>query len=120
MNVLVIDDEATIREAVSDILEIANIRVLSAADGREGVELFRSCRSEIGVVILDMQMPGMNGEETFQVLRHIDPNVKIIFSSGYDESRTVQLLGKEVPVTFLQKPYNMHVLIDQVQLSLMQ
>ena len=114
MNVLVIDDEATIREAVSDILEIANIRVLSAADGREGVELFRNCRSEIGVIILDMQMPGMNGEETFQVLRHIDPNVKIIFSSGYTEIILPNLVN-QTRVAFLQKPYDIDGLVNKVQ-----
>lgn len=87
---LVIDDEEAVREAVVDILEMIGVDVLEAANGQIGVDLYTAHRDKIGAVLLDMQMPIMNGEETFHALRAFDPNIKVIVSSGYSETETMQ------------------------------
>ena len=112
---LVIDDEKTVREAVSDILELIQIGVIEARNGVEGVEQFRAHRPNIAAILLDMQMPVMNGEETFGHLRQIDPDAPIIVSSGYSEAETMQHFVGQGLVHFLQKPYDIDQLISTVE-----
>ncbi|HXW01551.1 MAG TPA: response regulator [Anaerolineae bacterium] len=113
--VLVIDDEEAVREAVSDILEFEGIRVLTAVDGMVGIELFKAHHQEVCLVLLDLSMPGLNGADTFQALRQIDPAVRVVLSSGYDEAEaTRQFVGQGL-VGFLQKPYNMRHLVKKVK-----
>ncbi|MFN8489562.1 MAG: response regulator [Caldilineaceae bacterium] len=112
--VLVIDDEAAIREAVVDILEMSQLESIAAASGAVGIEAFRQYVDQIGVVLLDMKMPGLSGEETYAALRQIDPHVKVILSSGYHESEVAKNFTKQGLVTFLQKPYNFDVLLQEI------
>lgn len=113
--VLIIDDEEAVREAVSDILEFVGIGVLTAVDGVSGIDLFRAHQHEIDLVLLDLSMPGLNGADTFQELRKIDPTVKVILSSGFDEAEvTRQFVGQGL-AGFLQKPYNMKDLVVKVR-----
>lgn len=112
--VLVIDDEQPVREAVADILEVEGISVLSAANGLEGLTLFQAKQTEIALVLLDMQMPIMNGEQTLKALRQINPRVKIILSSGYSENDLISRIGDDELTTFLQKPYQIDKLIAKI------
>lgn len=112
---LVIDDEATVREAVADILDIVGIKVIEARNGKEGLAKFREFRPKINAILLDMQMPIMNGEETFHHLRRIDPQTRIIISSGYSEAQTMQHFVGQGLVSFLQKPYDLDQLISTVE-----
>lgn len=119
--VLIIDDEELIREAVVDILDLVEIKTYAAASGNEGVELYQANRQDIGLVILDMQMPQMSGEETYEKLRNLDPDVKVIFSSGYGEDVSSGVLngsGNSDSIFFLQKPYPIDGLIELVQRAL--
>ena len=113
--VLVIDDEAPVRETVRDMLSLAGIDVLEARDGAEGVEIFRACHDELGVVLLDMKMPVMDGEEAFFKLREIDAGVTVIVSSGYAEEEATLLLTKDGRADFLQKPYDVERLMRKIQ-----
>lgn len=112
--VLVIDDEEMVREAVSDILELAEIETLTATGGAEGLLLYHAYQDRIGLVILDMRMPGMSGPETFEQLVAIDPDVRIVLSSGYNEADMTTFLATRQPVGFLQKPYDLKRLIQTV------
>ncbi|MFQ5433546.1 MAG: PAS domain S-box protein [Anaerolineae bacterium] len=116
--VLVIDDEESVREAVTDILDMAGVQVLTAENGRVGLDAYTARQSEIDLVLLDMQMPVMNGEETFRALIAFDPTVKVLLSSGYTENEvTSQFAG--MPFSgFLQKPYNFDTLVEKVQTAL--
>ncbi len=76
--VLVIDDDEVVRTALDDMLVSEGMRVLMAADGACGVALYRQRRAEIGLVVLDLSMPGMSGEETLRELRRVDPRVTVI------------------------------------------
>jgi PAS domain S-box-containing protein len=113
--VLVIDDEEAVREAVTDILELHGLDVVTAADGQTGIELFRQRSQEISLVLLDLSMPGLSGQETFRALRGIDPTVPVILSSGYNEHEaTRRFVGKGL-AGFLQKPYNLEGLVEKIQ-----
>ncbi|MCB0140468.1 MAG: response regulator [Caldilineaceae bacterium] len=113
--VLVIDDEPSIRETTTDIMALCNIEVMTAANGPDGIELFRQYWEELACVIVDMEMPHMNGIEVIQRLYQIDGNVTILLSSGYTEEEISPKFGEEKPAEFLQKPYDMHKLIDAVR-----
>ncbi|QEM70218.1 response regulator [Geobacter sp. FeAm09] len=103
--VLLVDDEETIRALGKDMLQFLGYRVLTAADGRESLEIFRRNRDDIVCVILDLTMPHLDGEQTFRELRRIKPEVRVLMSSGYNEQEVTQkFLGKGL-AGFIQKPY---------------
>jgi CheY-like chemotaxis protein len=116
--VLVVDDEATIREAVADVLELIELNVVTAANGWEGIELFKQYSRDIGLVLLDMNMPVMSGEEAYQRLREIDPQVKVVVSSGRPETEVRERLGKSGAPSFLAKPYDTDTLLTRVKAEL--
>jgi DNA-binding NtrC family response regulator len=89
----------------SKMLELSGFTVLTANDGREAVNSYRLHQHEIRAVLLDMLMPHLDGEGTLEELRRINPEVKVILSSGYSEGDiTVQCTGIE-PNQFVKKPY---------------
>ncbi len=104
--VLVVDDEESIREMASMMLTDLGIsEVLTASDGREALEIYRRERERIDLVLLDLTMPHMDGEETFRQLRLINPAVKVILSSGYSEQSVQDRFAGKGLCGFLQKPY---------------
>lgn len=109
--VLVVDDEEAIRESLSDILEFSGYHTIAAEDGESGIALFKEHQHEVGLIILDLVMPGLSGPETLRRLRRIDPEVTILLSSGYDEDEIAQLLDNarigQANIHFLQKPYSL-------------
>lgn len=112
--VLVIDDEEPIREALHDILLLEGVRVICAASGNEGVECFAEAPNEIGLVILDLSMPGMSGTETFYELRKIEPNVRVLLSSGFSEHEASRRFAAQEEIEFIQKPYDAQMLLSKV------
>jgi signal transduction histidine kinase/ActR/RegA family two-component response regulator len=112
--VLVVDDEATIRELAADILTAEGISVYLAASGMEGIEHFRQHPGQIALVLLDLKMPGLSGEDTLQALRQIDPQVNVILSSGYSETEVTNHFREGEIIAFLQKPYDVDLLLQHV------
>lgn len=112
--ILVIDDEEPVREAITDILEAEGWQVMAASKGTSGIELYRRQPDNIRLVLLDLSMPDMNGEETFRVLREINPNVRVILSSGYHESEATRLFQGKGLKGFIQKPYDANTLITKI------
>lgn len=109
--VLVVDDEEAIRVLARKTLERSGFEVLLAPDGREALEVYRARMDDIRVVLLDVTMPHMDGQETFRELRRIRQDVIVILSSGYNEKEaTEQFAGKGL-AGFIQKPYRPHELI---------
>ncbi len=104
--VLVVDDEETIRVTAAAMLEDAGFTVLTAEDGAAGVEMFRQRHDEIRAVLLDMTMPRMGGEEAFRHMRQIDPDVKVVLSSGYNEQDATSHFAGKGLAGFIQKPYS--------------
>ncbi len=105
--VLVIDDEETVRTVARAMLERMGFAVLTATDGREGVELFRQHADEVAAVVLDMSMPHMNGTDVVRELRRIRSDVRILLSSGYSEQEAVGRFAQGGLAGFVQKPYRL-------------
>ena len=111
--ILVIDDDLTIREALMEILGfITPTTVYGAANGHEGLQFFHPEKHNIVLVFLDMNMPVMNGEETYTRLQQIAPEVKVIISSSLSPAETRQRLGQNKPSAFLQKPFSIDLLVQ--------
>ena len=91
------------------------LQVMVAQNGQMGIDLFKQHHHQIHVILLDMQMPIMNGAETFQALRAFDPNVKVILSSGHDETEATQRFVGQGLAAFLQKPYDLDTLLAKIQ-----
>jgi CheY-like chemotaxis protein len=116
---LIIEDNEDVREALTEALEGDGWRVIAAADGHTGLQLFRQHGAEIVLVILDLMMPDLDGAQVLQALRAINPESKVIISSGYDESEGRRWLadrdGAGQPTAFLHKPYTLARLLALVR-----
>ncbi|CAN5748724.1 hypothetical protein BH10CHL1_BH10CHL1_00020 [soil metagenome] len=112
--ILVVDDEEAVREAAVEILQSAGYRTLAAANSDDGLKLFLEHQAEIGLVLLDVLMPGVNGPETMEKLRAIDQNVKVILTSGYSEQAIFSPTQAQKPNDFLPKPYPIEELLGRV------
>lgn len=115
--ILVIDDNIVIREALTDILgSLLDIPVYTAANGHEGLQIYQ--QQNIALVLLDMNMPVMNGEQTYEKLQQIAPQVKVIVSSSLSEAEASDRFGERKLPTFLRKPYDTESLLAVVQTEL--
>jgi PAS domain S-box-containing protein len=112
--VLVVDDEATIREIAKATLELHGYRTLTAGDGREAVALFAQHKSEIKAVLTDMMMPVMDGRATIRALRSMDPAVRVIAASGLADASKEQDKGSLGKSAFLAKPFTAEKLLQTV------
>jgi len=113
--VLIVDDEETVRALASQMLERMGFRVLAAADGHEAVDLLRVNTAAIDLVLLDMTMPVMGGEEALKLLLAIRPDAPVIGSSGYSETVAKERFGGRGLAAFLQKPYSARALAECVK-----
>ena len=113
--ILVIDDEEGVRNVAARLLQRAGWVVLTAADGRTGVEVFQANASAIGCVLLDLTMPQMSGEQVFHELRQIRPDVRIILCSGYSEASATSHFARHELAGFLHKPFTPSELRDMIQ-----
>ncbi|MEI6634746.1 MAG: response regulator, partial [Chlamydiota bacterium] len=112
--VLVVDDEEMVRRLCTAMVTHAGYRALTAADGYAAAALFRDHADEIVCVILDLTMPGKDGVATFEALRKIKPDVRVILSSGYNEREaTRRFLGQGL-AGFISKPFEMATLLAEL------
>lgn len=102
---LVIDDEEAVRAIATAFFRVLGFRVIEAASGEEGLEVFAQHAKDIQLVLLDMSMPGKDGAETFADLQAQRPDLRVLMSSGYDEQMAIQRLKGQGIAGFLQKPY---------------
>ncbi len=112
--VLVIDDEMMVAELARDILQRFGYTVLLESSGEQAIDLFYRRSNEIVAVVLDVVMPGMDGREVFHRLRAVNPNVKVIISSGYSREQDADDLLKLGAAGFVQKPYRIAELVKAV------
>jgi CheY-like chemotaxis protein len=114
--ILVIDDEAAIRDISSATLKKYGYRVITANDGADGLALYVQNKLEIKTVIVDMAMPIMNGRATIQALRKINPDIKIIaISGGQHEENHVEAARRVNANTFLFKPFTTETLLKTLK-----
>jgi two-component system cell cycle sensor histidine kinase/response regulator CckA len=116
--VLVIDDERAVRQMTAVSLESTGHAVLTAASGREGVALFQARPREIELVLLDLTMPEMNGEQTLRALQAIDPHVQALVMTGYAEDDVHERFEPDELAGFLAKPFARDELFGAVDAAL--
>ena len=112
--VLLVDDEETVRGIGTAMLNELGFTTITAGDGREAVDIFRQ-NPEVVLVILDLTMPHMDGEQCFCELRQLKPDVKVIISSGYNEQEVTQKFVGYGLAGFIQKPYKLSQLKETIR-----
>ncbi len=113
--ILLVDDEQMVLEVTRELLESLGYRVYAAGNGQEAIAVYMEQRDEIDLVILDMIMPGISGGETFDRLKEINPEIRVLLSSGYSingEAREILDRGCD---GFLQKPFQLEKLSQKVR-----
>jgi PAS domain S-box-containing protein len=116
--ILLADDEETIRNLGRRMLQRAGFGVIVAADGREAIEKFASNKDSISLVILDLTMPHFDGEACYREMRRVQPGVKVILSSGYNEQDVVNRFAGKGLAGFVQKPYTTEELLAKIREAL--
>lgn len=103
--VLIVDDEAPVRQIASIMLRGFGYEIIPAENGIEAIQIFRDNIDRIDLVLLDIIMPEMDGIQTLRELRKIDPTVKVVLSSGYSKDDKAAELVTDGAASFIQKPY---------------
>ncbi len=116
--VLLVDDEEGLRTLMAQALEAAGCTVYQAADGEEGIEQFRAHLYEIDVIVLDLTMPKLSGEEVFQQILSSRPNACVIVCSGYAEEDVVRQFAGRRLAGFIEKPFRPSDLIEKIRITL--
>ncbi len=113
--VLVVDDEETVRTVAARMLERLGFSVVMANDGREGMEKFRSNPTQFTLVLLDLTMPHLDGEETFRQMRMLNPTVRVILTSGFNQQEAINRFTGKGLAGFIQKPFELASLIQIIR-----
>lgn len=112
--ILFIDDEEIIRKVGRYQMETLGYKVITAENGKEGIDIFREKQNDIDIVVLDMIMPVMGGREALSRIREIDLSVPVLISSGFSKEKDLEEMKKNKISGFLQKPF----LINDLSLKL--
>jgi two-component system, cell cycle sensor histidine kinase and response regulator CckA len=112
--ILVAEDNAGVRRLVCEILSEWGYTVIAAEDGEDAIEKFRT-NEGIGLLLFDSVMPKKNGREAYDAIRHIDPAVKVIFTSGYTRDIVLDKGIEEKRFDFISKPLQRNKLLEQVR-----
>ncbi len=105
--VLVVDDEDEVLEIAKELLEAMGYRVISAKDGKGAVEVYKKNRDDINIVVLDMVMPNMGGGEAYDRMKEINPDIKVLLSSGFSIDGEATEIMERGCDGFIQKPFKM-------------
>jgi len=116
--ILVIDDEELMRTLIVEMLKREGKATIPVRNGDEGLEVYQTRWEDIDLVILDYILPGRSAAEMIQDLRSINPNVKVMLSTGLQEQQVGELTANESVVGFIQKPFDINDLSAAVKKAL--
>ncbi len=105
--VLVVDDDPAVRLVTVRALTLFGFATLQAADGMEGLEVFRANRAQIGCVLVDLTMPRLDGPATVKEMQQIDPNTRVILMTGYAEDDARERFEGLQVAAYLEKPFDL-------------
>ena len=112
---LVVDDEETVRVTTARMLEALGFSTRLADNGRAGVEEFRAASGDIALVVLDLTMPHMDGEEAFHKIIELRPDARVLLMSGFNEQEAIARFAGKGLAGFLQKPFTLPALREKLQ-----
>ncbi len=112
---LLVDDEEVVLEVGQELLEALGYRVLTGKDGKEAVETYKKKQDDIDCVVLDMVMPTMGGGEAYDRMKEINPDIKVLLSSGYSIDGEATEILKRGCNGFIQKPFRMNELAEKIR-----
>ena len=116
--ILIVDDHETIWDFLIEALQQLGYSVLLAENGLDAVEIYRENPQSIDLVLLDMIMPKCGGHQAFYQIREIDPEAKILLSSGYVSENEVHDLLQQGACGFLSKPHRLAVVAQAIRNAL--
>jgi len=114
-NILLVDDEDIIIDVTGQMLKQFGYAVFIARSGPEAIDLYQEHHDKIDLVILDMVMPGMSGGDTYDRLQAIDPDIKVILSSGYGLNDETSAILDRGCSGFIQKPFDLNGLAQKIR-----
>ncbi|MEO5971644.1 MAG: response regulator [Bdellovibrionia bacterium] len=114
-SIMLVDDEDTLRSMVQNLLCSNGYFVNTASSGKKAIELVADPSNKIDLVLLDLSMPIMNGEETLREIRKIRPDLKVVLCTGYSEDEVVERFAELKLSGILQKPYSLKKLLQQIK-----
>jgi CheY-like chemotaxis protein len=100
-----VDDEEVIIEIGREFLNSLGYKVLEAREGETALQIYSKYANDIGIVLLDMMMPGMKGDEVFRELKKINPNVKVVIISGFADKKIIQEMLRKGCCGYIRKPF---------------
>ncbi len=116
--VLLVDDEDMIIDIGKRMMDALGYEIMIAKSGEEAIKIFQTNKDSIDMIILDMIMPGMGGGETYDILKGINPNIKILLSSGYSIDGQATEILKRGCDGFIQKPFDIKNLSEKLRVIL--
>jgi CheY-like chemotaxis protein len=116
--ILLVDDEEVLRSVGSELLDAMGFSVMTAANGREALEIYNRQESRIDLILMDMLMPVMGGLETYRKLREISPLIPVVICSGCNTEDIMVELSNDRHASVIQKPYKPDMLQDMLMMHL--
>jgi len=113
--ILLADDEKDLRETTTEVLESMGYKVLQAEDGLQALEIYKAYQKDIAIALLDVVMPNMGGTELSEKIRKMNPNIPIIFITGYDRVHVLDTNNPIVNSDILSKPVQFAVLDNTIR-----
>lgn len=111
---LIIDDEQPLLDIISEVLKHLDIESIQAPNGKSAIEIAKG-KNIFDLILVDMNMPELNGKDTYKELRKKHPQSAVIFMSGYDISDKIEEMKLNNPNTFLKKPFSISQLSQTVK-----
>jgi CheY-like chemotaxis protein/two-component sensor histidine kinase len=115
--VLLVEDEEALRLAVSKMLRKEKFSVIEAGDGTTGASLFLANEPQIDVVLLDLTLPGMSGQDVLEELQRIRPDVRVILTTAYSRDIAFSSMGKQHPWSYVRKPYRFSEVVTLLRMA---
>ena len=116
--ILIVDDQETIWDFLIEALQMLGYSVLLAENGSDAVDIYEANPGAIDLVLMDMIMPKLGGSQAFVKIREIDPEAKILLSSGFVNEEDIQHLLKQGACGFLAKPHRLPVVVKAIREAL--
>ena len=113
--ILFVDDDRDLFQLTRDMLDVYNYRTVSAETGEEALEIYQKERTQIDLIILDLNMPGMGGAKCLERLVEIDPSIKIVIATGYMEQGQKEALLRAGASSYATKPYQFQTILKEIK-----